>query len=123
MMEYKEVEYKQVIVVRTDIKMGKGKLAVQVAHASVSSAEICRAVKPEWFKKWIDTGQKKIVVKVKDVEELKNLKKKADDLGLPNALIIDAGLTQLEPGTITALGIGPAPADIIDKITGELPLL
>ncbi|RLF65923.1 MAG: peptidyl-tRNA hydrolase [Thermoplasmata archaeon] len=117
------VEYKQVIVVRTDLSMSKGKLAVQVAHASVSAYLKTLRRKEEWAEHWIQTGQKKIVVKTRDLSELLEIARKAENLGLPYAIIRDAGLTQLEPGTITALGIGPAPADMIDKITGELKLL
>ena len=116
-------EFKQVIAVRTDLKMGKGKLAVQVAHAAVSAAEVARSTKPEWFKRWMSSGQKKIVVKVKSLNELFELKQQAEELGIPTFLISDAGYTQLEPGTITCLGLGPAPSSVIDKVTGHLPLL
>lgn len=116
-------QYKQVIVVRTDLGMSVGKLAAQVGHAAVSAAEECRRLKPKWFDEWMEEGQKKVVLKVKSKDELEELKKKADALCIPNALISDAGLTELEPGTVTTLGIGPAPSELIDKITGNLPLL
>jgi PTH2 family peptidyl-tRNA hydrolase len=116
-------EYKQVIVVRTDLKLSKGKLAVQVAHASVTAAEIARNKYRDWWEKWMKEGQKKVAVKVETLEELLELKNMAEKLDLPHALIRDCGLTEIPPGTITTLGIGPAPEKLVDKITGTLPLL
>ncbi|KUO42618.1 MAG: peptidyl-tRNA hydrolase [Candidatus Hadarchaeum yellowstonense] len=116
-------KYKQVIVVRADLKMSPGKIAAQVAHGSVGAAEMARKKHRRWFSLWFSEGQKKVVVKVNSERELLDLKKKADSLGLPNMLIQDAGLTELPPGTVTALGIGPAPNEILDQVTGGLPLL
>jgi len=112
------MELKQVIVVRSDLKLGKGKLAAQVAHASVSAAD-----KSPWKKEWINLGQKKTVVKCSGEKELLDLMKRASVQNLPVALIEDAGLTQIPAGTKTCLGIGPAPVEQIDKITGKLKLL
>ena len=122
-MEGRVFNYKQAIIIRADLRMSKGKVASQAAHAAVSAAEKCRKIKPEWFKAWIEEGQKKVVLKGRDEEELRKLLQEAEALGLPAALIEDAGLTEIPPGTVTALGIGPAPSDIIDKITGKLKLL
>ncbi|MCD6536562.1 MAG: peptidyl-tRNA hydrolase [Thaumarchaeota archaeon] len=122
-MEGRVFNYKQAIIIRADLRMSKGKVASQAAHAAVSAAEKCRKIKPEWFKSWIEEGQKKVVLKGRDEEELRKLLQEAEALGLPTALIEDAGLTEIPPGTVTALGIGPAPSDIIDKITGKLKLL
>ncbi|MGQ9538896.1 MAG: peptidyl-tRNA hydrolase Pth2 [Candidatus Bathycorpusculaceae bacterium] len=118
-----EFHYKQVIAFRSDLKMGKGKIAAQAGHAAVSASEEARKRRKEWFKAWLNEGQCKIVVKVKSEKELLELKKQANELGLPCALIRDRGLTEIPPGTITCLGIGPAPAELTDKITGKLPLL
>jgi PTH2 family peptidyl-tRNA hydrolase len=118
-----EFKFKQVIIVRTDIKMSKGKLAVQASHASVSALEETRKSHRDWVRSWLYEGQKKVVAKVKDLETLKKLEDLADEVGIPNALIEDRGLTELPPGTITALGIGPAPNEIVDRVTHDLPLL
>ena len=66
---------------------------------------------------------KKIVLKVKDKPELLKYKNLADDAGLVNALIVDAGKTVLEPGTATCLGIGPDKEEKIDRITGSLKIV
>ena len=115
--------YKMVIAVRTDLKLSKGKTAVQVAHAAVVCALNSRKKHPILFKKWLSEGQKKVVVKVSGLKELYQLKKEAEDLGITTALISDAGLTEVEPGTVTCLGIGPDKEEIIDRVTGELQLL
>ena len=118
---------KMVIVVRTDLNMGKGKIAAQVAHAAVSLVlNILNSNNnewKEWLQEWLNEGQPKIVVKVQNLEELNKRYEEATKLNLPVVIIEDAGKTQLEPGTITCLGIGPAPSEIIDKITGDLKLL
>ena len=116
-------EYKQVIVVRTDIKMSKGKMAAQAGHAAVSASEYARKNRPEWWNPWIIEGQCKIAVKVKSEQEILELERKARNAKLPAALIVDRGLTELPPETTTCLGIGPAPADKVDAITGKLSLL
>ncbi|MGA2665871.1 MAG: peptidyl-tRNA hydrolase Pth2 [Nitrososphaerales archaeon] len=117
------VEIKQVIVARTDLKMGKGKLAAQVAHASLAAVEEDMGRRGSWFQEWKEQGQAKVVLKGASDAELQELFRKARAMGLPSSLIQDAGSTQLEPGTVTCLGIGPAPADLIDRVTGHLKLL
>lgn len=118
-----EFRYKQVIVVRSDLEMGKGKIAAQAGHASVSAAEKARKRFQKWWNAWLKEGQCKIALKVKNEEELLKLEQEAKKSGLPYALISDRGLTQLLPGTKTCLAIGPAPASEVDKITGKLALL
>lgn len=103
--------------------MSKGKIAAQAGHAAVSAAEEARKHHKDWFKAWLDEGQCKIVVKVRNEKELLELERKAKESRLPHALIADRGLTEIPPGTITCLGIGPAPVEKLDKITGNLPLL
>jgi len=116
-------QYKQVIIVRTDLGMSRGKLAVQVAHAAVLAAFKAYRERLEWFRPWWDSGQKKVAVKVNSEKELLDIANQARSLGLPTSIVRDAGLTELPPGTLTAIGIGPAPSNLIDKVTGRLKLL
>lgn len=118
-----EFEYKQVLVFRTDLQMSKGKIAAQAGHAAVSAAQDAYQRHKKWWEAWIFEGQKKVAVKVEGEKELGELEQVADDLGLPHALIVDRGLTEVPEGTITCLGIGPAPSGMIDRLTGNLKLL
>lgn len=118
-----EFRYKQVIVFRSDLTLSKGKIAAQAGHAAVSTAEEARRHHKEWWTAWLSEGQRKIAVKVKNEKELLNLEKLAKEFSLPCSLVVDKGLTEIPPDTITCLGIGPAPAEKIDRITGTLPLL
>ena len=122
-MNPQEFRFKQVIAVRTDLGMSKGKLAVQVAHGAVSASERVRVTQQHVWKAWFTEGQKKVVVKVASEEELLDLRRTAVDLSLPFALIRDAGMTELPPGTSTVIAVGPGPADKIDRLTGVLKLL
>ncbi|MDG6928541.1 MAG: peptidyl-tRNA hydrolase [Nitrososphaerota archaeon] len=119
----RDFRYKQVLVVRGDVKMGKGKTAAQAAHAAVASAMEARRARPEWFESWTREGQAKIVVRGGTEREMYELKERAEELGLPTAVIVDRGLTQVEPNTLTCLGVGPGPADVVDRVTGGLRLL
>ena len=113
---------KQVIVVRTDLDMGKGKIAAQVGHACVLGAEHVRKSNPDWFSEWWG-GQEKVVLKVLNLKELEHVKQDAIEFSLPWSEVTDAGHTQIAPGTTTCISIGPAPEEKIDKITGDLKLL
>ena len=117
------VEFKQVIVARTDLGMGKGKLAAQAAHASLAGVEECMKTKRDWYEEWKDQGQAKVVVRAGSDAELVELLKAAKAAGIPSVIIHDRGLTQLEPGTATCLAVGPAPSPLVDKVTGQLRLL
>ncbi len=110
---------KQVILVRKDLKLSKGKLAVQCSHASVEAVLKSNKKKVDEWRKF----SKKVVLKVNDKKELLKFKKLADEVGLVNVLIKDAGLTEIEPGTITCLAIGPDKEEKINKITGMLKTL
>ena len=118
-----EFEYKQVLVFRKDLQMSKGKIAAQAGHAAVSAAQDAFVHHKKWWEAWLFEGQRKIAVKVQNEKELSQLEKAADELGLPHALIVDRGLTEIPEGTVTCLGIGPAPAERIDRLTGKLQLL
>ena len=111
---------KQVILVRIDLKMPKGKLSAQTAHASV---EATLKSSKSLIDKWKDKGMKKIILKVNNKEELLSYKRKADKLNLTNALIKDAGKTFFSRPTITCLGIGPDENDKVDKLTKSLKIL
>jgi PTH2 family peptidyl-tRNA hydrolase len=113
-------KFKQVILVRADLKMGKGKIATQAAHAAIGAFKL---VDEEVVKEWEKEGGKKVVLRVKDEKELLQIYKKVKKEKIPCFLVKDAGLTQIKAGTITALGIGPAEGEKIDKITGKLKLL
>jgi PTH2 family peptidyl-tRNA hydrolase len=117
------MEFKQVIAVRIDLKMSPGKMAAQVAHASLSAAEVARRNFTDWYNEWKEEGQKKVVVKVADEAEIIGLLEETKKSNLPWYIVNDAGLTELPPGTTTTLGIGPGPNEVIDEVTGHLKLL
>ncbi|ADL19397.1 Peptidyl-tRNA hydrolase [Acidilobus saccharovorans 345-15] len=117
---------KQAIVLRRDLQMGKGKAAAQAAHAACEAVlSIIRSNNSEWSRwldSWLSQGQKKVVLRVESEGELNRVYEEARAAGLPASMIEDAGLTQLPPGTKTAVAVGPAPAELVDKITGKLKL-
>lgn len=116
---------KMVIIIRTDINMGKGKIASQAAHAAVSLYQSSKESSNPYLKSWLRFGQPKIVLKVETQCEqtLENVFQTALKSNLTACLIRDAGRTQISTGTITAVGIGPAKIDEIDKITKDFKLL
>jgi len=116
-------DYKQVILIRTDLKMGVGKKCAQSCHASVSASDLVRRRNKIVWKFWINGGQKKVLLKINTIDEIKDIIIQLERKKINYFLVKDAGLTQLTPGTITALGIGPALSSEIDEITGDLKLL
>ncbi|MCK4521088.1 MAG: peptidyl-tRNA hydrolase Pth2 [Nanoarchaeota archaeon] len=114
------MQYKQVIIIRDDLKLPKGKLAAQVAHASVEA--LLKSDKDD-INEWKKQGMKKIILKVDNKEQLLKYKTISEDNNLITALITDAGKTVVEPGTITCLGIGPDNEEKIDKISGKLKMV
>ena len=114
---------KMVLVVRTDLKMTKGKIAAQCGHAAVSAYKKAKRKDPRVLKSWESEGQRKIAVKVKDENELLTIMAMAQSVNLITAIIQDAGRTQIEAGSKTVVAVGPGPEDVIDKVTGHLSLL
>jgi PTH2 family peptidyl-tRNA hydrolase len=103
--------------------MGTGKIASQVGHAAVLGVEKSRKLNKTWLRNWVNEGQPKIVVKVNSLQELLQVHNDAEKLMIPLVIVQDRGLTQIATGTVTCIGIGPAPSNIIDKVTSELKLL
>lgn len=111
---------KQVIVVNEALAMPAGKMAAQVAHASV--AAFLKA-SDENRSNWLQHGMPKIVLAGSSESELKILETQAGEARIAFALIRDAGKTVLPSGTVTCLGLGPANADVINALTKDLRLL
>jgi len=116
------MEYKLVILARKDLKISEGKLAVQVAHAAVMCTLESKKKMTSWFRSWVDEGQKKVVLRIEDENELREFEALAKSKNLIACVVQDAGLTELPEGTTTCLGIGPAPEHLLDGFTGKLPL-
>lgn len=114
---------KQVIVVRKDLTMRKGKMACQVAHAAVMSLVNNPPEYNPRMKLWLETGMAKIVVSCENIDELFQIISKAKEMNVITSLIKDAGLTEVPSGTPTCCAIGPDEDHIIDEITGDLKLL
>jgi PTH2 family peptidyl-tRNA hydrolase len=110
---------KQAIVARADVGMGQGKLAAQVAHASLSAYE---DADERTRRAWKGEGQKKVVLRVDGEDRIFELADAAERERLPHAVVRDAGHTQLDPGTVTALAVGPGDDEVVDRVTGDLPL-
>ncbi|XP_053696591.1 probable peptidyl-tRNA hydrolase 2 [Sabethes cyaneus] len=116
-------EFKMILIVRNDLKMGKGKIAAQCGHAAVGAYEGALKKTPSILRKWQNGGQAKIAVKVETEQQLMEVYRTAKANNLNCCMIRDAGRTQIEPNTKTVLAIGPAPKEVIDMITGHLKLL
>lgn len=110
---------KQVIILNASLNMSPGKAAAQACHAAVGAYERSTRVDKA---RWHEEGVTKIVLRGRDREDLLVAAGEADRLDLPNFLVVDAGRTEVEPGSITALGIGPGDAATIDRVTSRLPL-
>lgn len=111
----------KMVIITQDIEMSPGKIAAQVAHAAVECTLKSMEKKPKLVKKWLREGQKKVIVKTNE-DEMRELERMAHTMGLQTAIIRDAGHTELEPGTLTAIAIGPASEVELNKVTGKLKL-
>lgn len=111
---------KQVILIRNDLKMDKGKLAVQACHASVEA--VLRSSR-EKINEWNEKGSKKAILRVESEKDLFRYQQLAKTEKLTTAMITDAAKTFFKQPTITCLGIGPDKESKIDKITGKLKLI
>ena len=124
-------ETKQVLVVRKDLNMRKGKIAAQADHASmmvfsqkaVVQAGVFQCLVTEAMEEWFANSFAKICVQVDSEEELEAVYYKALDAGVPAALCVDSGRTEFKGvATKTVVAIGPDYIEKIDKITGEMKL-
>ena len=116
-------EVTMVLVTRDDLKVSKGKLAAQCSHAAVNCAIKARKKAVRLYERWNNVGARKVVVRADDEAHLRQLYAKALTAGLVCDLVKDAGHTEIPPGTVTVLGIGPSPRLAVDAITGDLKLL
>ena len=113
-------KYKQVILIRKDIKMGVGKIAAQASHASIYSVMMSDE---KIVDEWLNEGMRKIVLKVDSQEELINLEKILEENNIKSLIVMDAGNTQIPAHTITAMGIEILESDKIDKFISKYKLL
>ena len=135
---------KQMIVMRRDLKMRKGKIAAQAGHACVEATLMALAregrldqirATQDWvyvdhaeqdrspLTDWFDAGVAKVCVYVDSEEALLDLDRRAKEAGILSALICDAGMTEFHgQPTFTCLALEPLPPEQVDPLTGELPL-
>ena len=114
---------KMVFIVNHELKMGKGRIAAQVAHAAVKATLACGEQDPTLLDAWFKTGQKKICVKGDSSQHLDRLSIDAKKHGILTNKIHDAGHTQIPAGSFTVLALGPCRDEDVEIITGDLKLL
>ncbi|CAH2354898.1 peptidyl-tRNA hydrolase 2 [[Candida] railenensis] len=121
-------EVRMTLVVRQDLKMGKGKAAAQCSHATLALYKMItnpesEAYNEQMVKRWeYGNGQAKITLQVPNQEEMDMLYAQAISLGVNSYIVHDAGRTQIAAGSATVLGLGPAPKAVLDQITSDLKL-
>lgn len=119
------MNFKQIILIRSDLDMRCGKKCVQVSHASIMGSDLGD---PVIVKLWKDEGMRKIVLKVKDLSQLMSIAHAVDSHDIRYAIVTDLGLTQLEPNTVTCVGFTPLEeklekSDYLNGLTKDLSLL
>ncbi|KAK4372608.1 hypothetical protein RND71_007992 [Anisodus tanguticus] len=115
-------DFKMVLVVRNDLKMGKGKIAAQCSHATLGLYKKLHNRAPKALNRWEMCGQVKVVVKIESEDDMLVLQETAKSLNIPTHITIDAGRTQIAPNSRTVMAI-LGPADMVDDVTGGLKLL
>eukprot|EP00002_Diphylleia_rotans_P022539 TRINITY_DN4413_c0_g1_i3.p1 TRINITY_DN4413_c0_g1~~TRINITY_DN4413_c0_g1_i3.p1 ORF type:complete len:222 (+),score=68.58 TRINITY_DN4413_c0_g1_i3:44-709(+) len=121
--QYQNEEHKMVMVARMDLKMGAGKIAAQCCHACLGATRRAEMYYTTFFENWVyRNGQAKIVVKSPTLDEMEVAQAKAQELDIPFYLVRDAGRTQIAAGSATVLAVGPAPASVVDQVTGNFRL-
>jgi peptidyl-tRNA hydrolase, PTH2 family len=115
-------ELKLVLCVRVDLKMSPGKIAAQCVHAALAACRILGRTDSNTLAIWEASGEKTVCLKCTSEDQMNDLYDTARAIGLPAAIIRDAGRTEVEPGSKTVLAVGPAFSSNIDAITGHLKL-
>lgn len=111
---------KQIIIVNESLKLPRGKLAAQVAHAAVAAF---LEASDKARRLWLTEGMPKVVLRSETTDEIMRFEETAKKRGIPVYLVHDAGRTVVPAGTVTCLGLGPASDEELDAITGELKLV
>ena len=119
----RDSELTMVLVSRNDLKLSSGKLAAQCSHATAECILKAKKSTPRELDRYLREGARKIICKTDNLQSMKEIHKKAKKLNLISYMVTDAGHTEIPPGTITIVGIGPGPRKKIDKITGTLSLM
>jgi PTH2 family peptidyl-tRNA hydrolase len=123
MIENRQFRYKMCIVLRADLEMSIGKLISQACHAAVEVNEQAKKQDHKAWRAWKEEGARKVALQAHSLEEFETIMDMAEELNIVNVLIRDAGLTEIPPGSVTALGLGPDLSKKMDKVTGSFPLL
>ncbi|OIV99595.1 hypothetical protein TanjilG_17405 [Lupinus angustifolius] len=115
-------DFKMILVVRNDLKMGKGKIAAQCSHATLGLYKKLHNRAPKALNRWEMCAQPKVVVKIESEEDMLALQERAKSLKLPTHITIDAGRTQIAPNSRTVMAI-MGPVEVVNDVTGGLKLL